>query len=121
MAPEAVRGNAPVDTRADIYGLGAVAYFLLTGRPPFQADSVMQVLIDQVQTPPRPPSEVSEMPIPEALEELVLRCLAKRPEDRFQSIEAVGLALGAVPIGEPWTRDKAREWWRLHVGALSTA
>jgi hypothetical protein len=118
MAPEAVQNSDQIDTRADIYGLGAVAYFLLTGRPPFQSDSAVQLLIDHLKTPPRPPSELTELTIPPDLEEIILRCLAKRPEDRFQTAEELERALGVVPFDEPWTRETARAWWQLHLDAF---
>lgn len=115
MAPEAVQEGVQIDTRLDIYALGAVAYFLLTGRPPFQSDSIVQLLIDHLKTQPQPPSEFTELTIPSDLDEIILRCLAKRPDDRFQTAEELETALEAIRFDEPWTRKEASEWWKLHL------
>ena len=117
MAPEAVQEGEEIDTRVDIYALGAVAYFLLTGRPPFQSDSIVQVFIEHLKTQPQPPSELTELAVPPALEEIILRCLAKKPDDRFQTAEELEKALEAIQFDEPWTRAEAREWWTLHLDA----
>jgi len=114
MAPEAIRDEGRVDTRADLYGLGAVAYYLLTGQPPFQCRTHLQTLVDQVRKPPVPPSEVTEIEIPIQLESIVLKCLEKWPEERYQSVEEIDAALRSVPLEETWNLDRAREWWSLH-------
>ena len=84
MAPEQVRGEA-VDPRTDIYGLGCVAYFLLTGTIVFEKSSPMAMAVAHVSDPPEPPSRRSEIPIPASLERVVMACLAKNPDDRPQS------------------------------------
>jgi serine/threonine-protein kinase len=114
LAPEMVYGTGEIDARADIYCLGGVAYWMLTGQPPFTARSSMEVVIDHVKTKPRPPSHVSELAIPGALDEIVLKCLEKRPEDRFQSALELEKALIALSFAEPWIRERAEDWWRLH-------
>ena len=81
MAPE-MASERTVDGRADIYSLGCVAYYLLTGRLVFEGDTPLQTILKHLQQDPAPPSRVTDRPIPRALEELVLACLAKRPEDR---------------------------------------
>jgi hypothetical protein len=116
MAPEAIRDEGSVDTRADLYGLGAVAYYLLTGEPPFHSGSAVQTLVDQVRKTPVPPSEITEIDVPVELETIVLRCLEKWPDDRFQSAEQLESALLEVPFEEPWDRNRAREWWSLRTG-----
>jgi serine/threonine-protein kinase len=100
-----------VDARADIYGLGCVAYWLLTGRPVFEGESAMEVLTHHVHTEPAPPSRVTELSIPPALDALVLSCLAKDPAERPRTAEALDAALAAVPFDAPWTRERARKWW----------
>jgi hypothetical protein len=102
MAPEMAHDRT-VDGRADIYSLGCVAYYLLTGRLVFQGDNPLQTILKHLQQPPEPPSGVTDRPIPPALEELVLACLAKRPEDRppsaavlSQRLAQVGRELGLV-------------------------
>ena len=82
MAPEVILGAADVDRRADVYALGCVAYYLLTGQLVFEADTPMKMLMHHVQTKPEPPSARTELPIPRDLEELVMACLEKDPEKR---------------------------------------
>ncbi len=95
MAPEQAQDRA-VDGRADLYSLGCVAYYLLTGRLVFQGESPIQTIIKHLQQPPEPPSHVSQRAFPPALEELVLACLAKRPEDRPASAAEVSQRLAGV-------------------------
>lgn len=109
MAPEMAMGDA-VDGRADLYALGCVAYYLLTGQPVFTADNVLQMLAKHLRELPVPPSRRTGLPIPPALDQLVLACLAKTPEDRPQGAGELGRALAAIG-GEPWSEEQAREWW----------
>jgi eukaryotic-like serine/threonine-protein kinase len=95
MAPEMAQERA-LDGRADLYSLGCVAYYLLTGRLVFEGDTPIQTILKHLQQPPEPPSRVSERPIPPALEELVLACLAKRPEDRPVSAAIVSQRLAEI-------------------------
>jgi serine/threonine-protein kinase len=114
LAPETVYGSEQVDGRADLYCLGGVAYWMLTGQPPFTAESSVEVVIDHVKTVPKRPSEVSEIPIPPELEAIVMKCLEKKPGDRYQTAGELEAALEAVPLTEPWSRARAEEWWDLH-------
>lgn len=114
IAPETVYGTAPVDGRADLYCLGGVAYWLLTGQPPFPSESSVEVLIDHVKTTPRRPSEISELEIPPELEDVVMRLLKKVPGDRYQTARELEDALAAIPLDEAWSRDEAEKWWTLH-------
>ena len=109
MAPETAMGEA-VDGRADIYALGCVAYYLLTGQLVFEADTSIQMIVKHLQNEPVPPSRRTHMDIPPALERLVLACLAKKPEDRPAGGGELARGLQAVP-GEPWTQDEAKGWW----------
>jgi hypothetical protein len=95
MAPEMAHDRT-VDGRADIYSLGCVAYYLLTGRLVFEGDTPLQTILKHLQQPPEPPSRISDRPIPAALDELVLACLAKRPEDRPASAAALSERLAQV-------------------------
>lgn len=115
LAPETVHGSDSVDGRADLYSLGGVAYWMLTGQPPFPGESSVEVIIDHVKTPPRRPTEISEMPIPPELDDIVMRCLEKKPERRFQRAADLATALRSVPFARPWNQERAREWWRLHA------
>jgi len=117
MAPETVYGEHGVDERSDLYNLGAVAFWMLTGRPPFTADRPVAVMIDHVKTKPPAPSEVSELEIPPDLDAIVLRCLEKDPSDRFSSVRELRRALAAVPLDEPWTGEEAEAWWKLHMSS----
>jgi eukaryotic-like serine/threonine-protein kinase len=82
LSPEAITAPEAVDERADIYALGAVAYFLLAGRDVFSGETVVEVLSRHMLQEPQPPSVHLEKPLPDDLEQLVLRCLAKEPADR---------------------------------------
>jgi serine/threonine-protein kinase len=115
LAPETVYGTVGVGPRADIYAFGAVAYWMLTGRPPFLADSAVALMIDHVKTVPARPSEICEVPIPAELDDVVMKCLEKDPDDRFRSISELEDALRAVPDQFPWTRTRAAKWWELHM------
>ena len=86
-------GASAVDGRADIYAVGCVAYFLLTGQLVFTADTPMAVVVHHAHTPPTPPSERSELPIPPALDRIVLECLSEHPKDRPQSAKELSRRL----------------------------
>ncbi|MCA9248720.1 MAG: serine/threonine protein kinase [Planctomycetales bacterium] len=110
MSPEQAMGDDVDDPRSDIYSLGAVAYFMLTGRPPFDGDKPMRIMMDHVRTPPTPPSElVAELPLD--LESVVMRCLAKEPADRFESAAALREALLDCEAAPLWDRAAAERWW----------
>ena len=114
MAPEVVLGAADTDHRVDLYALGCVAYWLLTGRMVFEGENAMQVMMQHVQAEPKRPSERVDLPIPAALEELVMECLEKDPGRRPASAEVVGERLAAVPLTLGWTAERAEEWWAMH-------
>jgi hypothetical protein len=109
MAPE-IALSAKVDGRADLYSLGCVAYYLLTGRQVFEGDTVMQVFAQHLQTTPTSPSQRGPSTVPPDLEQLVLSCLAKKPEDRPQSAAELDRRLAVVDV-EPWTDVYAQQWW----------
>jgi len=114
MAPEVVLGVESTDYRVDIYSLGCVAYWLLTGKLVFEGDTPMQVMIDHARTPaPRPSSRV-ELPIPVVLEELVMECLQKEPAHRPSSVAGIHARLGDVPLTGEWSADRAEKWWATH-------
>jgi eukaryotic-like serine/threonine-protein kinase len=117
MAPE-IGLDEPVDGRADIYALGCVAYFLLTGHLVFEAESPMQSLLRRMQEEPVPPSQRTALTVAPDVDALVLACLARTPGDRPTAADlARSLALLHV---EPWTDDEAREWWATHRPAPVT-
>ena len=121
IAPEQALGASDIDGRADIYATGCVAYWLLTGQLVFSADSPIGLVMHHAQTPPTAPSTRSELPIPAALDDLVLECLAKSPADRPQSARELSRRLGAITLGQTWNDERAREWWSQHDPARSDA
>jgi eukaryotic-like serine/threonine-protein kinase len=110
MSPEQAAVRQELDMRSDIYSLGAVAYYLLTGRPPFEG-STIGVLIAHARDPVAPPSRIRD-DVPEDLERVVLRCLAKDPSDRFRDAESLERALGECVCAGGWDQDRAARWWR---------
>jgi serine/threonine-protein kinase len=103
-----------VDGRADIYACGCLAYWLLTGQFVFTADTPMGLLLHHAQTLPKPPSSRTELPIPAALDNLVMLCLAKDPAHRPQSAKELSRCLTEIECVNGWTQDRAREWWSAH-------
>jgi serine/threonine-protein kinase len=111
MAPELVFTEARIDGRADLYSLACVAYWALTGQLVFDASSAAMMLLQHAQTAPVPPSEVSELPIPKALEAIIMKCLEKDPANRLSSALELDARLAEVPDKDPWTNERARTWW----------
>jgi serine/threonine-protein kinase len=115
MSPEQAKGGHELDGRSDIYSLGAVAYYLLTGQPPFQANGRTAVLIAHARDPVEPPSRVRPG-IPKDLERVVLRCLAKPPAQRFPDADDLEKALGACACAGDWDQRRAAQWWQDDYG-----
>lgn len=113
MSPETIRSPDSVDARSDLYSLGAVGYFLLTGVPVFESDNVVDICRQHLYDEPVPPSQRTELAVPISLEDVILRCLRKDPAQRFQSARRLADALEScdVPL---WTQAEARHWWALH-------
>ena len=109
MAPEMALGE-PVDGRADIYALGCVAYYLITGQLVFEAEKAFQMIAKHLQTAPTPPSQRIDAPVSAELERLILKCLAKNAVDRPKSAAALAQALDWIPT-EAWGEDQAKQWW----------
>jgi serine/threonine protein kinase len=114
MAPEQALGRSNVDARADIYATGCVAYWLLTGELVFTAETAMALFLHHAHTHPLPPSARTELPIPQALDQVVLSCLAKDPAERPQSAGELSRRLAAVEGASAWTEDRTRDWWTRH-------
>jgi len=119
MAPEVILGTGDVDRRADVYALGCVAYFLLTGQLVFEADTPMKILMQHVQARPVPPSQRTELRIPQELDEFVLACLEKEPDKRPQDAEQLLRIACGCHACEGWTNDAARSWWEQHLPDLT--
>lgn len=121
IAPEVVRGDRVPDHRVDIYTLGCVAYWLLTGRLVFQAPNAIQLMYQHANTAPVPPSQRSEFEIPPALDSVILACLAKVPEERPQNAAELSQRL-ALAIPTPvWTEELAHRWWDRHHPEMAPA
>jgi serine/threonine protein kinase len=112
MAPEMALGE-PVDGRADIYALGCVAYYLITGNLVFEAEKAFQMIAKHLQTPPIPPSQRTERPVSPELERLILKCLAKNPDARPQSAADLLQALDWIPT-DTWGEEQAVNWWAMN-------
>lgn len=106
MSPEQAGGETGIDPRSDIYSVGAVAYFLLTGKPPFAGRSAVKMIAAHLyETPAALPADV-----PADLAAVVLRCLAKSPAERWPDVAALDAALSAVSV-PPWAAGDAAAWW----------
>jgi serine/threonine-protein kinase len=120
VSPEQAVAGRGVDGRSDIYGLGAMLYFMVTGRPPFERATPADVLRAHVSEPVKPPRELAA-DVPADLEAVILRCLAKRPEDRYADARAVADALGACSCATEWNEALAEGWWLEKASAPSAA
>jgi eukaryotic-like serine/threonine-protein kinase len=121
MAPEMARGHREIDARADIYCLGCVAYWLVTGQTVFPPGTALQMALHHAQDAPVPPSRRSETSIPEGLERLILACLEKDPDRRPANAHELSRALAACEVGQPWTPSRARKWWDTHRPSAEAA
>ena len=116
MSPEQAAGQEHLDGRSDLYSLGAVAFFLLTGEPPFVRENVLQVLAAHGSETAAFPDRLQEE-LPADLQAVVLRCLEKNPADRFADADGLDEALGACACAGSWTSAKATQWWKEQAGA----
>jgi hypothetical protein len=112
--PEAIHGAAPVDPRSDLYALGALGYYLLTGRYIFDADSIAEVHQKQLNAVPIPPSQRLGRPVSAGLEQLLLQCLAKAPADRPASALALRERLAACGTADQWPVTARVAWWTAY-------
>ncbi len=111
MAPEMALGEGPLDGRADIYALGCVAYWLLTGQTVFEKPSALGMIVAHTHQEPVPVSDRTQIPVPEPLERVVMQCLAKKPGDRPQSALELSQMLEGLNLEAVWTDELARQWW----------
>ncbi len=115
LAPEAALGEHAIDHRVDLYALGCVGYWMLTGTHVFVADSVIAMALAHITKEPEPPSVRAGRSIVPALEALLMSCLQKDPARRPDSAHALRRALSDVPLQEPWTRERALAFWEQHL------
>jgi serine/threonine-protein kinase len=132
MSPEQILEPANIDARSDLYSLGAVGYYLLTGRLLFDGTTTAQIIAQHLTATPEPPSSVAERVVNPELERIILQCLEKKRDDRPASGAEISERLRALPI-ERWSQQDAAEWWEtvgeqlmkrrdkhLEVGSLET-
>jgi len=119
MAPEQVLGNRPVDGRSDLYAVGCLAYWLVTGQLVFTGRTAMETMMQHTHATPERPSSRTELEIPPELDRLILTCLAKEPEQRPATADQLAEDLARIETGSVWTPARAREWWDRHRPAAS--
>ncbi len=111
MSPEQAAGSAAGDPRSDIYSLGAVAYFMLAGRPPFLRNNLLELMDAHTREEPLPPSRHNPE-VPDDLEQVIHKCLAKDPAERFQDMSELSHALAECEAAGQWSRAQAAQWWQ---------
>jgi serine/threonine protein kinase len=121
MSPEAIESPHQVDARSDLYAVGGIGYYLLTGTPVFEGQNVIEICAQHVESAPEPPSARLGRPIAADLEAVILHCLAKKQEDRPASAEALEAELAACQSAGSWTRADARLWWQRFRGTPGEA
>ena len=121
VAPEAVTDPDHITHAVDLYALGAVGYFLITGRRLFDAPTAVEVCVQHVTEPPTPPSALPGVTIAPAFEAILLRCLAKQPADRYPTAAALAEALAALPRAGDWAPADAIAWWAAFDAAQRDA
>ncbi len=122
MAPEMVTGEHAIDGRVDIYALGCVGYWLLTGQLVFDGKNPMAILVQHVKEEPPSLKSRTEIDVPDRLEEILLACLAKDPDDRPRTAQQLGDMLDDLARSlPPWTRERAEKWWRTNLPQLYAA
>jgi serine/threonine-protein kinase len=119
MSPEQAAGRGPLDARSDIYNVGAVAYFLITGELLFDRQSTLQMLHAHAYEPLVPLPKFQEV-VPADLQEVILRCLEKDPDRRYQDATTLDKALAACECAGEWTPERAEDWWRQKEGGQRT-
>ena len=120
MAPETIRDPGSADPRSDLYAVGAVGYFLLTGTPVFSGRGPLETIHHHLQTQPQSPSERLGRAVPPQLESLILACLAKDPAERPESANALREALQSCEGVPAWDENEARRWWHEHNARKAT-
>jgi serine/threonine-protein kinase len=120
MSPEQVTGVEQLDARSDIYNLGAVGYFLMTGKPPFDRPTTLQLLHAHAYEPFVPVPEFNEA-VPADLQQIIRRCLEKNPDHRYQDTATLEKALAACESANRWTPESAEEWWRQRGVAVASS
>jgi serine/threonine protein kinase len=121
ISPEAIDRPGEIDLRSDLYAVGAVGYFLITGTPPFLGTSIIELCMQHTQQPPQPPSERLGSQVAADFEKILLNCLAKKPEDRPESALVLQRRLEACADCQTWNQEASLQWWAEHVPQNSDA
>jgi len=117
MAPEMALGSSPVDGRTDLYGLGCVAYWLITGTLVFEEKGATAMMLAHLQKVPVAPSKRTEIMVPASLDRAIMMCLAKEPAQRPPDADVLARMLeGCDDVGS-WTPEDAERWWRTNMAA----
>jgi serine/threonine-protein kinase len=111
MAPEQILDHSQVDGRSDIYAVGCLGYWLVTGQLVFTARTAMEMMFHHAQAKPIPPSQRTELQIPEAFDRVILTCLEKNRGDRPETADVLADRLRTIEVKEPWMADRRRQWW----------
>jgi eukaryotic-like serine/threonine-protein kinase len=114
-APEIASGQTSYDHRVDLYAIGCVGYWLVTGKLVFEGDSMLNVLVDHAHTVPPRPHTRTDQSIPAELEQIIMDCLEKDPARRPPSAAVLADRLAAVPLAQQWTRERAETWWSSNM------
>jgi len=108
-----------IDSRVDIYALGCVGYWLLTGKLVFDAETPVKMMLQHIQSAPVPPSRATEVDVPPELDRVLLQCLSKKPGDRPPDTATLERMLAAIPARDCWSKEKAEQWWETHLPAAA--
>jgi serine/threonine protein kinase len=120
LSPEAINEPEKVDARADVYAVGAVGYYLLTGTPVFNGTTIMEICLKHVKDIPESPSKRIGKPINPELEALIMRCLAKAPKDRPKNAADLLIRIESLSLDSRWTSAEAMSWWKNLPSAIPT-
>jgi serine/threonine-protein kinase len=119
ISPEQVLANRPLDARTDLYAVGCLAYWLLTGGYVFKGRTSMETMMQHAQADPVAPSGRAQQDVPPALDDVIMACLAKDPDDRPATADRLAEMLAAVPTRSAWTARDAHDWWAGHGPAAA--
>ncbi|MDB4954386.1 MAG: serine/threonine kinase [Myxococcales bacterium] len=121
VAPEAVTDPAHIGPAVDLYALGCVGYFMLTGKRVFEGKTAVDICIQHVTATPKRPSELAAIALPVDLEDVLMKCLSKKPSDRYASATELAAALGALSAYRDWSDGLAKSWWQQFRGSEANA
>jgi serine/threonine protein kinase len=121
LPPECIQDPDQADARSDLYSLGGVGYYLLTGHAPIEAASILEIIRRQVEEMPAAPSSKAPRPIASELEQVIMACLAKSPAERPRNAADMAEILVNCTPRDPWTAADAHRWWDEHHGSSAAA